>query len=317
MKALTKRLALFAFALLAALGGCSHQTGPDLARGEAASTQLVELQVGGLQRHLHVYSPPGLQAVSPLLIAFHPSASSGARMRAMAGATLERMARAHGFLVAYPDGFEGYFDDCRRQAPYRAHTEHIDDVAFSRAIVARLKADYAIDERRVYVLGYSNGGQMALRLALEAPELVAGVVSIAANVPTSENLECQVREGPRPSVVLIEGTSDPINPYKGGSVSFLGLGYRGKVLSAQDSAQWFARRYGLDPEAGSQPAIAYKDLSARIQIWGSAAPRVELISIEGGGHTIPVPEFPNLFVLGRTFADSLLLEKAWAALQPE
>lgn len=277
----------------------------------------VDLDVGERTREVYVYAPLAQPPDGALLIAFHSSNSSGLQMRRMAGVTLEHMAREHGFVVAYPDGMWGYFDDCRKQASYRARTEHVDDVAFTRAIVARLAADERIDTHRVYALGYSNGGQMALRLALEAPDLVAGVIAIAANLPTPDNMDCTAADGHRPGVVLIEGTRDPLNPYDGGEISLLGIGKRGAVVSAQDTARWFADRYGLARAPQLDPApIQYEDLVARTEVWGSAIPRVELISIEGGGHTMPVPDFRFSFALGRSFADPTPMEAAWSALQP-
>ena len=310
-----RRLAAFLFGL-SVLGGCTHLVPAVLRHDETKGLQPEVVQVGSLERRFYVYSPPGLEPHSPLLIVFHSSDSSGRRMREMAGTALERMARDHGFLLAYPDGFDGYFDDCRKQARYRAHKEHIDDVGFSRALVTKLAADYAIDAGRVYALGYSNGAQMSLRLALEAPDLVAGIVAIAANLPTAENLDCPVHDGGHPNIVLVEGTADPINPFNGGDVSLYGLGSRGAVVSAPESARWFVRRYGLPMIPNERPVLRHQDLTAHIEVWGGAGPRVELISILGGGHTIPQAEFQFPALLGPTFADSSPLESAWEALQP-
>lgn len=273
--------------------------------------------MGALERRFYVYSPPGVARPAPLVIAFHPSDSSAEQMRLMAGPALERLARDHGFLVAYPDGFDGYFDDCRKEARYRAHKDHIDDVAFSRALVAKLASENAIDPSHVYALGYSNGAQMVLRLALEAPDLVAGVVAIAANLPSPENLDCSPQDGGHPNIVLIDGTADPVNPFNGGAVSLYGLGGRGNVLSAPESARWFVHRYGLPIIPNERPTLHYQDLKAHIERWGTTGPRVELISILGGGHTIPQAEFHFPVLLGRTFADPSPLQAALEAMESQ
>ncbi|NRF69325.1 hypothetical protein HLB44_20205 [Aquincola sp. S2] len=52
-----------------------------------------------------------------------------------------------------------------------------DDVAFFRAMVTDLTTSFAADTRRIYVSGFSNGGQMALRLAHEASDLLAAAAS--------------------------------------------------------------------------------------------------------------------------------------------
>ena len=61
--------------------------------------------------------------------------------------------------------------------------ENIDDVSFIGALIDRFKAGYAIDAKRVYAFGYSNGGHMAFRLAMEAPDEVAAIAAVAASLP--------------------------------------------------------------------------------------------------------------------------------------
>jgi len=284
----------------------------------AGEVESFALTVGQAERSYLLFTPAGLKPGSPLVIAFHPSDSSGPMMRSMSGRTLERIARARGFAIAYPNGFEGHFDDCRRAAPYSAKTQKIDDVGFSRAIVSQVARRYGIDTARVYDLGYSNGGQMALRLALEAPDLVAGVVVISANLPVPANNDCEIRDGRPVSVVLIEGTNDNFNPYTGGNVSFRGMGGRGEVMSALASAQWFASRYGAAARRDPPPELRAGLLNARWQDWGSENVVVRLITIEGGGHTIPQAESGFLpLALGSAFRSDVPLESAFDALLGE
>jgi len=262
-----------------------------------------------------LFAPAGLPTDAPLLIAFHPSSSSGLKMREMSGRVLERLARKNGFAIAYPDGFEGHFNDCRRMASYSARTKNIDDVGYTRAIIDDVASHYKIDRQRVYALGYSNGAQMALRLAMQTPDLVAGIIAISANVPTPENNVCKVVDGRPVSVVLIEGTKDKINPYEGGEVTIFGMGDRGAVMPAKDSAQWFVKRYGITEQSNAPMPLKVNNLTATWQDWGSGQPKVRLISIEGGGHTIPQSdfEFPRLMV-GSTFMSDVPLESAWNAI---
>jgi polyhydroxybutyrate depolymerase len=98
----------------------------------------------------------------------------------------------------------------------------VDDVGFLRALVARFATEHGADRARVFATGISNGGQMALRLALEAPELVRGVAPVAASLPAERNMDC--RPAGRPvSVLIMNGTADPMNPFGGGDVALYGL----------------------------------------------------------------------------------------------
>jgi pimeloyl-ACP methyl ester carboxylesterase len=55
----------------------------------------------------------------------------------------------------------------------------VDDVAYLRAVIRDVSARHAVDPRRVFIVGHSNGGFMAHRMACEASDLVAAVVSLA------------------------------------------------------------------------------------------------------------------------------------------
>ena len=56
-------------------------------------------------------------------------------------------------------------------------------------------------------------------------------------------------------------------------------------------------------------------LTASWQDWGNTTTKVRLITIEGGGHTIPQSDmdYPALLV-GATFRSDVPLESAWNAI---
>jgi polyhydroxybutyrate depolymerase len=279
----------------------------------AAPVTSATLEVGGRSRHYAVFTPTALRQGASAILVFHPSQSSGTDMRRMIGGVLERMAERDNVVLVYPDGYEGHFNDCRREASYSARRLDVDDVGFVRRIVAGLVEQHRVDPQRVYALGYSNGGHMALRLALEDPDLVRGVVAIAANLPAADNLDCRLAPSPARFIGFIEGTRDPINPYGGGRVTLFGLGNRGKVLSAEDSAEWFAAALELSP-AGERIIGRAGGLSAREQDWTSATGHVRLLTIEGGGHTLPQSGHRSQRILGPTFQGDAVLESAWQLL---
>ena len=55
----------------------------------------------------------------------------------------------------------------------------VDDVKYLTDLVKEVKQYYAVDPKRVFAVGVSNGGFMALGLACEAADVFAGVVSSA------------------------------------------------------------------------------------------------------------------------------------------
>jgi polyhydroxybutyrate depolymerase len=175
-------------------------------------------------------------------------------------------------------------------------------MGFVKGLIAREVAQRRIDEKHVYVLGYSNGGQMALRLALQSPEQVAGIAIAGASLQAPEDSSCP-EQGAVP-LLVVQGEKDPIHPINGGKVTLLWFSYRGRVLSAFDTAQTFAKRLGvtsvpqeihLDPQKSG-------DLTAADGfLWpGAPSPVVALYNIEGGGHVVPQPVFRYPRILGHT-----------------
>ena len=86
-----------------------------------------------------------------------------------------------------------------------ARAAQVDDVGFIRALVKRvLSTQVDANPRAVYVVGFSNGGRMAYRLACAAPRLFAGVAAVEA-VPVAGCL----RAPPIP-VLAVAAADDPM-----------------------------------------------------------------------------------------------------------
>jgi polyhydroxybutyrate depolymerase len=194
------------------------------------------ITVGGRERTFIEYVPKTYKPGAPLLFVLHPSGGDGAGMRQYSNYEFDELADKYGFLVVYPEGFDNTWNDCRGGSPFSSKRLKIDDAGFIVALLNHEAAAHTIDRKRVFAAGWSNGGQLAYRLALEHPEDFAGVAAISASVPVKENLDCGQVDRPIP-VMIINGTADPINPYRGGMVT-LGGARLGNVLSSEDTAKY-------------------------------------------------------------------------------
>ena len=192
------------------------------------------IEVGGLKRTYTTYVPRGLAKGAPLVLAMHGSGENGAQMRIETGYGFDRLADEHGFAVVYPNGYEGYWNGCNIVGDYSANTLNIDDVGFLGAVADKLVTEIGVDPGRVFATGISRGGSMALRLALEAPSHFRAVAAVSENVPTPENFKCKPAGHGTSSVMIMNGTEDPLVPFDGGEVSLFGLFVkRGKVLASR------------------------------------------------------------------------------------
>ena len=259
------------------------------------------IRVGQLERTYLLYASARQAAPAPLLVVFHGWMGSPAKVRVETGYEFDRLADRHGFVVAYPQGHEGGWDDCRAASDSAARLG-IDDVGFVEALVARLTQERNIDPARVFVVGLSNGGQFVFRLALERPELLAGAAVFAASLPAPENLDCTARGTP-PPVMIVNGTRDPINPYRGGNASIFGFVDLGPVRSAIGSAAYFAGAGGAGETAITRISPGDRSDGTWVErsVWQSPGrSEVVLLAVNGGGHVVPQPVYRPPRLLGRS-----------------
>lgn len=266
------------------------------------------LQHGGRTRTWIAYLPAKPAIRPALVIVLHGSMGSGQQARAESyGYDFDLLADQQGFIAVYPQGYEGHWNDCKVKGPYAAKRENIDDLGFLHAMVDRLEQDHNISPERVYITGVSNGGSMALCLAMQTPDFARAYAIVSASVPTPEN-RVGTPKGEPVSILFMNGTGDPINPWQGGDVVLWPvLGNRGPVLSTPAGIDYFRGLAGL---GGAPQVTQFPDLDAgdgstvERSLWSASGKRsVALYTIEGGGHSAPHPAKYGMCLLGNSNRD--------------
>jgi polyhydroxybutyrate depolymerase len=254
-----------------------------------------------------------------LVIALHPSMGTAEKARAAYGYDFDLLADQYGFIAVYPQGYEGHWNDCKARGPFAAKRENIDDVGFLHALVDRFVKDHNADRARVYVTGVSNGGAMTLRLALQTPDFARAYAAVVSSVPMPENMAVTPKNQPV-SMLIMNGTDDPFNPWRGGDVVLYGVwGNRGPVLSAQASIDYFRKLAGLEgaPRVTQFPDRDPGDGStAERWLWSAPGKRsVALYTIKGGGHSVPHPAMHGWRLLGNSNRDIHAANEIWEFFQ--
>lgn len=224
----------------------------------------------------------GTEAV-PLLIALHGRLGTGSGEERLAH--LDKVSDEHGFLVVYPDGLDRSWADGRGGTP--AERSGVNDVKFLSALMGALESDYKVDRARIYVAGMSNGGFMSGRLACELSERIAAVAIVGASLGEGVSVNCKPVKPL--SVVIIQGTADPVVPLDGGTIERSGAG--GLILSHEAAVQKFV---AVDhctnaPQKEHIPDKAGDGTSIDVTTYGLCAEGSEVQGyvVNGGGHTWP------------------------------
>jgi polyhydroxybutyrate depolymerase len=223
----------------------------------------------------------------PLVVMLHGYSSFGVQNAAFLG--LQSASERHGFLLAIPDGtvdadgnqFWNATDGC---CNFDGST--VDDVGYILAVIDDASVRFDVDPRRVYLVGHSNGGFLAHRIACEHGDTIAAVVSLAGG-QWKDPARCPAATPVH--ILQLHGTADETIAYDGGATE------SGPYPSAHDTAATWAQKNGC---AGAlAPAGAPLDLvttlagaetSREAYAGCPAAGAVELWTMTGGGH---IPSF--------------------------
>ncbi len=170
---------------------------------------------------------------TPLLMLLHAYGSNGAAEEAYM--QIAPIAEQFGLIYLYPDGL---IDNAG--ARYWNGTDaccdffggNPDDSGYLRALIEEVRLQLNVDERRVYIVGHSNGGFMSYRMACEHADIVAAIVSLAG-VTFLDPDDCAPTEPVH--VLQIHGDADGTVFYNGGC---FGACYPGAVQTTENWAEY-------------------------------------------------------------------------------
>ncbi len=228
--------------------------------------------------------PPSYNAAipEPLLIALTGYNQSGAALEKYLN--LESLTQSVGILYVHPDGtkdsrgvqfWNGTPECCDFESP------KVNDDAYIMSIIDKVSAQYAVDPKRIFILGHSNGGFLASELACNHADRIAAIVSMAGASYTTA-AACK----PRSPVSILEiwGSKDP---------TFAGNHIRGKPIPG---ATQIFYTWGAIDRCSPTTVTTPNALDLDTKVLGNetsltefqqcpAGSAVDLWQIHGSGHT--------------------------------
>lgn len=242
---------------------------------------------------IHVPSRYDHRSSVPLLFVFHGGAGHAKQIARFTG--FNTLADQHTFVVAYPEAIDGHWNDGRIGEAFRDQDARMDDVDFVMQVLKEISKEYSIDPDRIFATGLSNGGIFCQRLAIEHSETFAAVATVIGSIaePLADNFHPE-----KPvSILVMNGTADPLVPYSGGQIEVsFAKGWRrserGKVVSTDRMIELWTKRDGIrsKPVEENLPDTDHDDDASAIKIkWSDPGNPVSVVlyKIVGGGHTYP------------------------------
>jgi polyhydroxybutyrate depolymerase len=227
----------------------------------------LESTVDGVVREAGVYAPASAKrTVTPLVFVFHGH-----------GGTARSAVKSFGMNQHWPEAISVYMqglntpgvltDPEGRKTGWQnlPGTQQDRDLKFFDAVLARLKQDYKVDEKRIFATGHSNGGGFTYLLwAVRGDVFAAFAPSSAAANRSLDKLK------PKPAL-HIAGKEDPLVKFDAQKRTMDAIR---KINGCDEEGRPWAPNCTLYPSKTGTPFIAF---------------------VHPGGHTF-VPEAPALIV---------------------
>jgi polyhydroxybutyrate depolymerase len=227
--------------------------------------------------------PPNTTGRLPFVLWLHGLGSSGAELTR--GLGVRALANERHFAYAAPDGA---IDSKQRHfwnaspACCNFDSSTVDHVAELGKLVAAARQHPSVDPARIYVVGFSNGGFMAHRLACDVP----GITAIASIAGAGPNASC----APKAPVAILQvhGDADDAVRYAGGRV--LGNTTLEAHPSALDTVRGWAKRNGCQGEPKTPGTLDLQEKltgpETVISAFVGCTRPVELWTVRGGNHFV-------------------------------
>ncbi|MBK7401882.1 MAG: alpha/beta fold hydrolase [Myxococcales bacterium] len=206
------------------LGACSSSSPAAIDAGVDADTgpSPEDHVFGGDRPVVFFRSPEGADPKKPLplIVVLHGYGASGLLQSVYF--RLDKLVDEKQFLLVAPDGssnkggprFWAAVDGC-----CEADGKKVDDVKWIKGLVDEIASVWTVDPKRIFLVGHSNGGAMAYRLACEPSHPFAAAFLLA---PAFFEAHTACAPTQPISIRHLHGTADETVAYDGGTIGLLG-----------------------------------------------------------------------------------------------
>ena len=271
-----------------------------------------EITVNGTKRTYILHLPKNYSESGkyPLVLIFHGGGGNAAQMQNYM--KMDPIADREGFITVYPQGLNKHWND-GRELDQKVSSN--DDLSFVKQLLDTVSNHYNINKERIFSTGISNGGFMSIFLSYKLSDRLLAVAPVCASIP--DKIYPDFHPSQPISILLINGTKDPLVPFEGGTVGNSLIGGRGNCTSTDSTIKRYLQ---INGSSNSLKTTAVPDdapfdgcTATRFEYdGGKNNTRVVLIKITNGGHTLPgASQYLPKFIIGKVCYDFKGNEEIW------
>jgi len=273
-----KKIIIFVMILSMLAGVCSCAKAP---RPQSQITDVVQIedntyecQFEGVTFKFVLFLPEKIDGNTPLILMMTGLNTNSSGFKSQTN--MDETACPRGYAVCYVQpglrtGGRGW--DCGLSEP-----REVDSLDYLVNLVIYLQDEYGLSKTKAFAAGFSNGGFMAHRVAMEASDTFLAVASVAG---VMTNMIWDERSDKTSIGVLeIYGTADPIIPQNGNDTAL-------PYPPIEDVMKYWAQANGLSASgteqlSGVAELTKYTAFLNKTQVWS--------VKIDGGEHVWPTED---------------------------
>lgn len=188
------------------------------------STKTEEIKFNNTIRRYRIHLPSGYnpEAIYPLVFVIHGLDGTPRSIEVITD--FSRKADKEKFITIYPEGSKpAVFSPLSWNSGFccnYAYEANIDDTGYLMFLIDYISGAYSVDKGKVYLVGFSNGGMLAYKTALEYPQKITAVAAVGSAVGGKAEEEEDYSFLPKSElsvpVIIFHGRNDQTIPYEGG-----------------------------------------------------------------------------------------------------
>ncbi len=264
--------------------------------------------VDGLQRTYIIHLPPLFDTTEKLPLIFALHGGGGTAQGAVNLYNLEPLADKNSFIIVYPDAINKAWKIPGMTSRLKGADTGINDAHFISVLLDTLIARYKIDDKKVFCTGISRGAMFSFYLADVLNSRIKAIAPVCGGI--SKTMAATYSFKIPISVLMINGTEDPLVKYDGG-YGTLNKRNEGNedadLLPAEDLVTKIVsfNHCNATPKSIELPDVEASDECTETEyVYDCNNVKVDFIKIKNGGHTwAGGTQYLPKFIIGRLCKD--------------